>query len=168
MGWHVNGLLLWKYKSWIAIAVLSFACLGQLAYTNHLAGQLIRADGEKAQAVADAIKPYKEANAKARVDAVAKEKKYSENLLRAEQNAIEKIKAANAGAHSADLAANSLSKQLAEARRNLPGASTETIVEYINTSLDVLEHCVAEYRNMAKSCDAERIDKERLSGAWPE
>ena len=32
--------LLWKYKYWIAIAVLSFACLGQLAYTNHLSKKL--------------------------------------------------------------------------------------------------------------------------------
>lgn len=32
--------ILWKFKYWIAIAVLSFICLGQLAYTNHLAGKL--------------------------------------------------------------------------------------------------------------------------------
>jgi LPS O-antigen subunit length determinant protein (WzzB/FepE family) len=31
---------LWKLKYWIAIAVLSFACLGQLAYTNHLSKKL--------------------------------------------------------------------------------------------------------------------------------
>ena len=57
----MNWLLLWKYKSWIAIAVLSFVCLGQLAYTNHLVGQLLKADGEKAQAVAEAIKPFEAA-----------------------------------------------------------------------------------------------------------
>ena len=32
--------VLWKFKYWIAIAVLSFICLGQLVYTNHLAGKL--------------------------------------------------------------------------------------------------------------------------------
>ena len=32
--------LLWKYKYWIAIAVLSFICIGQLAYTNHLSKKL--------------------------------------------------------------------------------------------------------------------------------
>ena len=32
--------ILWKFKYWIAIAVLSFICLGQLVYTNHLAGKL--------------------------------------------------------------------------------------------------------------------------------
>lgn len=33
-------LVLWKFKYWIAIAVLSFVCFGQMAYTNHLAGKL--------------------------------------------------------------------------------------------------------------------------------
>ena len=153
----MNWLLLWKYKSWIAIAVLSFVCIGQLAYTNHLAGEL-----DKTKAA------HKLEIAEAKATTLAKEKKYSENLLKAEQNAIEKIKAANADAHSADLAANSLSKQLAEAKRRVSSASTETIIEYITIGSDVLEHCVAEYRNMAKSCDAERIDKERLRDAWPE
>ena len=32
--------ILWKFKYWIAIAVLSFICLGQLVYTNHLAEKL--------------------------------------------------------------------------------------------------------------------------------
>ena len=34
----------WKFKYWIAIAVLSFVCLGQLAYTNHLSKKLRIAD----------------------------------------------------------------------------------------------------------------------------
>ena len=33
-------IVLWKFKYWITIAVLSFICLGQLAYTNHLSGKL--------------------------------------------------------------------------------------------------------------------------------
>ena len=33
-------IVLWKYKYWIAIAVLSFICIGQLAYTNHLSKKL--------------------------------------------------------------------------------------------------------------------------------
>ncbi|WP_395442006.1 hypothetical protein [Acinetobacter sp. P1332] len=35
---------LWKFKYWIAIAVLSFMWLGQIAYTNHLSGKLKEAD----------------------------------------------------------------------------------------------------------------------------
>ena len=33
-------LLLWKYKTWIAIAVFFVLYVGQIAYTNHLAGKL--------------------------------------------------------------------------------------------------------------------------------
>lgn len=37
-------LLLWKYKTWIAVAVFFVLWLGQIAYTNHLAGKLRLAD----------------------------------------------------------------------------------------------------------------------------
>ena len=37
-------IVLWKFKYWIAIAVLSFVCIGQLAYTNHLSGKLQEAE----------------------------------------------------------------------------------------------------------------------------
>ena len=37
-------IVLWKFKYWIAIAVLSFVCFGQLAYTNHLSGKLQEAE----------------------------------------------------------------------------------------------------------------------------
>ena len=40
---------LWKLKYWIAIAVLSFICIGQLAYTNHLSKKL-RVAGEQCNA----------------------------------------------------------------------------------------------------------------------
>lgn len=38
--------ILWKFKYWIAIAVLSFICLGQLVYTNHLAGKLTKSEAK--------------------------------------------------------------------------------------------------------------------------
>ncbi|QQN40351.1 hypothetical protein [Acinetobacter sp. CS-2] len=33
-------LVLWKFKYWVAIAILSFLWLGQIAYTNHLSGKI--------------------------------------------------------------------------------------------------------------------------------
>ena len=39
-------IVLWKYKYWIAIAVLFFICIGQLAHTNHLSKKL-RVAGEQ-------------------------------------------------------------------------------------------------------------------------
>ncbi|TCM68437.1 hypothetical protein EC844_105141 [Acinetobacter calcoaceticus] len=80
----MSWLLLWKYKYWIAIAVLSFICVGQLAYTNKLSGQIIKADAEKTVAVAKAIKPYQDAIDQAKTDAATTERIYSENLLKAE------------------------------------------------------------------------------------
>ena len=38
--------LLWKYKHWIAIAVFFVLCVCQIAYTNHLSGQLKEADSK--------------------------------------------------------------------------------------------------------------------------
>ena len=37
-------IVLWKFKYWIAIAILFFICLGQMAYTNHLSGKLQEAE----------------------------------------------------------------------------------------------------------------------------
>lgn len=37
-------IVLWKFKYWIAIAILSFVYLCQLAYTNHLSGKINEAD----------------------------------------------------------------------------------------------------------------------------
>ena len=37
-------IIIWKFKYWIAIAVLSFVCFVQLAYTNHLSGKLQEAE----------------------------------------------------------------------------------------------------------------------------
>lgn len=39
-------LILWKFKYWIAIAILSFMWLGQIAYTNHLSGKLKDAESK--------------------------------------------------------------------------------------------------------------------------
>ncbi|EPF71946.1 hypothetical protein [Acinetobacter rudis] len=47
----MNLYLIWKYKYWIAIAVLSFICIGQLAYTNHLGGELIKAETQCQQKI---------------------------------------------------------------------------------------------------------------------
>ncbi|TCB69287.1 hypothetical protein E0H88_11965 [Acinetobacter sp. ANC 4216] len=38
--------VLWKFKYWTAIAVLSFLWLGQIAYTNHLSGKLQDAESK--------------------------------------------------------------------------------------------------------------------------
>ena len=152
----------------ISLIIALFLCLLiSLGYAKNLKGQLNKAATAQTNAVAKAIKPYETAIAKAQTEKARLEKQYSENLLKAEQNAIEKIKAANADARSADLAANSLSKQLDKAKRNLPSASTKTIIEYVNTGSDVLEECGIEATRLAKAADGHAIDAKRLSEAWP-
>ena len=67
-------IVLWKYKKWIAIAVFIFLYMGQIAYTNHLAGKLKTAESE----CATKIQKIKQANLKA---------------LAAKQNEINKVSA---------------------------------------------------------------------------
>ena len=160
--------LLWKYKYWIAIAVLSFICIGQLAYTNHLSKKLLVAGEQCNERVAKAIEPYETALTNAKEQKAITEKAWSDKYIEVEQNAIKKIQDANATARSAELASNGLSKQLSEANKRLSSASHKTIVEYTITSSELLESCTAEYRTMAEKADGHAIDVERLSGSWPD
>ena len=160
-------LLIWKYKYWIAIAVLSFICLGQLAYTNHLSGKLQKAETACDVRITKAIKPYQTAINTAQEQKAITEKVWSDKYIEVEQNAIKKIQDANAAARSADVATSGLSKQLSEANKRLSTASHQTIIEYTFTGNQLLEACTAEYRSMAEKADGHAIDVERLSEVWP-
>ena len=160
-------LLIWKFKHWIAIAVLSVLWLGQIAYTNHLSGKLKEAETACDVRIAKAIEPYQTAIKKAQEQKTITEKAWLDKYIEVEQNAIKKIQDANAAARSADMAASGLSKQLSEANKRLSTASHQTIVEYTITGNELLEACTAEYRSMAEKADGHAIDVERLSEVWP-
>jgi len=159
---------LWKFKTWIAIAVLSFMWLGQLAYTNHLSGKLQVAEAACDVRMAKAIKPYEDAIDQAQEEKATIMQTWSDKYIEVEQNAIKKIQDANAAARSADVAASGLSKQLSEANKRLSAASHQTIVEHTITNSELLEACTAEYRSMAEKADGHAIDAKRLSDSWPE
>jgi len=161
-------IILWKFKYWIAIAVLSFIWLGQLAYTNHLSGKLQVAEAACDVRVAKAIKPYEDAIDQAQTEKATIMQTWSDKYIKVEQNAIKKIQDANAAARSAELANNGLSKQLSEANKRLSTAPKETIIEYTITNSELLEACTAEYRSMAEKADGHAIDAKRLSDSWPE
>ena len=161
-------LILWKFKYWIAIAILSFLWVGQIAYTNHLSGKLKDAEAACDAHVAKAIKPYEDAIDQAQEEKATIMQTWSDKYIEVEQNAIKKIQDANAAARSADLAASGLSKQLSEANKRLSAAPKETIIEYTVTNNELLEACTAEYRSMAEKADGHAIDVERLSEVWPE
>ena len=161
-------IVLWKFRYWIAIAVFSFMWLGQLAYTNHLSGKLKDAETACDLRIAKAIMRYQTAIKKAQEQKTIIEKAWSDKYIEVEKNAIKKIQDANAAAHSADVAASGLSKQLSEANKLLSTASYQTIIEYTITNSELLEACTAEYRLLAEKADQHSLDAMRLSESWPE
>ncbi|ENV34573.1 hypothetical protein [Acinetobacter gerneri] len=147
-------------KAWreILIGLLAFLLLICIALLNNKTGQ---------------IEKFKQAEiiqqaeiAKAKADAAVKEKQWSDQLLKAEQNYNAKIKQIQIDADSATASANSLSKQLKIANSRMSTGSRETIIEYTNTNNDILENCITEYRTVAKAADEHAADARRLSESW--
>lgn len=103
----------------------------------------------------------------AKATAALKEKQWSEQQLKAEQKYSAKIKQIKSDADLAQSNADSLSKQLKIANGRLSSASKETIIEYTNTSGDILENCSTEYRTVAEKADGHAADKAKLIEAWP-
>ncbi|MFW1954336.1 hypothetical protein ACG91D_01870 [Acinetobacter guillouiae] len=103
----------------------------------------------------------------AKASAALKEKQWSEQQLKAEQNYNAKIKQIKSDADLAQSSADSLSKQLKVASSRLPSATKETIVEYTIANSDILENCITEYRTVAEKADGHAADAERLRDAWP-
>ncbi|MDQ8934483.1 hypothetical protein [Acinetobacter rudis] len=105
---------------------------------------------------------------KAKVEAATKEKQWSEQQLKAEQNHNVKIKQVMADATRAQSTADRLSKQLDTAKSRVSTAPRETIIKYVNTSSDILQECIAEYRTLEEAADGHAVDVGRLSEGWPE
>ncbi|MFW1982616.1 hypothetical protein ACG94M_04700 [Acinetobacter guillouiae] len=103
----------------------------------------------------------------AKASAALKEKQWSEQQLKAEQNYNAKIKEIESDADLAQSNADSLSKQLKIAGSRLSSASKETIVEYTIANSDILENCITEYRTVAEKADGHAADAERLIESWP-
>jgi hypothetical protein len=103
----------------------------------------------------------------AKASAALKEKQWSEQQLKAEQNYNAKIKQIKSDADLAQSSADSLSKQLKIASSRLSSASKETIIEYTGANSDILERCIKEYQTVAEKADGHAADAERLRDAWP-
>jgi len=151
-------LLISKWRE-ILIGLLAFLLLICLALLNHKTGQI-----EKYKQTEIILQAE---NAKAKALAALKEKQWSEQQLKAEQNYNAKIKQIESDADIAQSSADSLSKQLKIAGSRLSSASKETIVEYTIANSDILENCITEYRTVAKKADGHAADAERLRDAWP-
>lgn len=143
----------------LAITALGF----QSWRVNHFKSEYILLNAKYKTEVAEAKALAEQAKASAAI----KEKQWSEQQLKAEQNYNAKIKQIKSDADLANASADSLSKQLKIANSRLSSASCKAKIEYIEIESNVLSYCVREYTKMAERADAERVDKEKLDEAWP-
>lgn len=153
-----------KFWREVLIGLLVFLCLVIAAFANHHAGKVKKLEIQHQAEILKSKAAYNQAKA----DAAEKEKIWSNQLLKAEQNYNAKFKQITTDAAIAKSNADSLSKQLDTAKKRLPTATTKTIIEYVDTSSDVLKECITEYRTMAEIADGHAIDARRLSDAWLE
>ena len=151
----------------IAMAVfllLAITALGIQSWrVNHFKSEYTLLNAKYKTEVAEAKALAEQAKASAAI----KEKQWSEQQLKAEQNFNAKIKQIESDSRIANASADSLSKQLKVANSRLSSASKETIVEYTIANSDILENCITEYRTVAEKADGHAADAERLRDAWP-
>lgn len=162
-----------SHKRWSLIIVLALYGLFQTWQANSLANDLSKADAKctvKVNQAKDELKQYKAdqktANEKAKTDAITKEKTWSEQLLKVEQNASKKIQDAATAAHNVDLANRGLSEQISRANQRLSSASSEAIAEYAKTCNLALGNLAIRGGEIAKAADGHEIDTERLEESW--
>ena len=124
-------LLLSKWRE-ILIGLLAFLLIICLALWNHKAGQ---------------VEKYKQAE-NTKVSVELKEKQWSEQQLKAEQNYNATIKQIKSDADLAQSCADSLSKQLKITSSRLSSAPKETIIEYTIANSDILEKYITEYQEV--------------------
>ncbi|MHA3083716.1 hypothetical protein ACX1NX_11250 [Acinetobacter sp. ANC 5383] len=160
-------------KRWSLIIVLALYGLFQTWQVNSQANDLNSADAKcttKVNQIKGELNQYKadqkEANEKAKTDAITKEKTWAEQLLKVEQNASKKIQDAAAAARSVDLANRGLSQQISIANQRLSTASSEAITEYAKTCNILLEGLAVEGGRIAQAADGHEIDTERLEESW--
>ena len=130
---------------------------------NHFKNEFTLLDAKYKTEVAEA----KALAEQAKASAALKEKQWSEQQLKAEQNYNAKIKQIEFDSRLANASADSLSKQLKVASSRLSSATKETIIEYTTANSDILQDCIAEYRTVAEKADGHAADAERLIETWP-
>lgn len=160
-------------KRWSIIIVLLIYSLFQTWQSNSLANDLNKAGAvctEKVNQVKADFNKYKadqtEANTKAKIDAITREKTWAEQLLKVEQNASKKIQDAAAAARSVDVANRGLSEQISRANQRLSTTSSEAIADYAKTCNLVLEDLAVQGGRIAQAADGHEIDAERLEESW--
>lgn len=157
------------HKRWSLIIVLVLYGVFQTWQANSLANDLNSADAKcttQVNQVKAELNQYKadqkEANEKAKTNAITQEKTWAEQLLKVEQNASQKIQNAVVAARDLDLANRGLSEQINIANQRLSNANSEDIAEYTKTCNLVLENLATRGGEIAKAADGHEIDAEKL------
>lgn len=167
-------IFLWvlSNKRWSLIIVLLIYSLFQTWQANSLANDLNSADAKCAtkvnqvQADFDKYKAdQKTAIETAKTTVAKQQQKWTEQLLKVEQNARKKIQDAAAAASALDLANHRLSEQISTANQRLSSANSEDITEYAKTCNLVLEDLATEGGRISKAADGHEIDAEKLEEA---
>ncbi|MHA3060972.1 hypothetical protein ACX1N5_11170 [Acinetobacter sp. ANC 4636] len=160
-------------KRWSLIIVLVIYSVFQTWQANSMANDLNKADAKctaKVNHVKGELNQYKadqkEANEKAKTDAITKEKTWSEQLLKVEQNASKKIQDAAAAARSVDVANRGLSEQISRANEHMSTASSQAVAEYAKTCNLVLGNLAVRGGEISKAADGHEIDTEKLEESW--
>ena len=159
-------------KRWSLIIVLVLYGVLQTWQANSLANDLNGADAKcttQVNQVKAELNQYKadqkEANEKAKTNAITQEKTWAEKLLKVEQNASKKIQNAVVAAGALDLANRGLSQQISIANQRLSSANSKDITEYAKTCNLVLEGLATEGGRISKAADGHEIDAEKLEEA---
>lgn len=113
------------------------------------------------------IEQQKQLIAEQKKQAKQQERIWNDKVAKAKEDYNVKIKTLKTDNVVLERNANSLSKQLAESRKQLSTATNDSIRSYTATLTNVFEQCVKEYRDVAKRADEHAIEANTLKDSIP-
>lgn len=93
--------------------------------------------------------------------------KYQQAVIKAEENAKQKIKIVESDAVDVTILSNRLFDQISYSNSKLPGNTESTILNYTNTYSELFKECTVELGTLAKTTDGLAVDVVTLLEAWP-
>lgn len=93
--------------------------------------------------------------------------KYQEAVIKAEENAKQKIKIVESDAVDVTIFSNRLFDQISYSNSKLPGNTESAILNYTNTYSELFKECTVELGTLAKTTDGLAVDVTTLLEAWP-
>jgi hypothetical protein len=108
------------------------------------------------------------ATAKKDAEYRAKERAWLKTKEEALHEAAKREQIARRDADAARSERDSLRNQLADAKRRMPEASREAIINYANALADVFENCAARYTAVAEQADGHANDARKVSDTCPQ